>query len=169
MGALQKPRPFVQTDMPCSYAAPLPISWMFFSHNESGPDFPKQTMLWGLSPPKTLCQFQSGLKYDSIVCASLCYELPPLPAPPLFPLFSPPSSTCLSFILWQLLQELRLCKYDYWFIHFAQDGVYFQNRSLLGCCRWERCQLLKTRFSFWPFEGHVLQSFLPLNPSPVEV
>lgn len=49
----------------------LPISPMFFSHNKSGPDFLKQTMLWGLSPPITLCQFQSGLKYDSTVCASL--------------------------------------------------------------------------------------------------
>lgn len=48
----------------------LPISLAFFSHNKSGPDFLKQTMLWGPSPPITLCQFQSGLKYDSTVCAS---------------------------------------------------------------------------------------------------
>lgn len=57
--------------------SPLPISLMFFSHNKSGPDFLKQTMLWGLSPPITLCQFQSGLKYDSTVCASPCSKSPP--------------------------------------------------------------------------------------------
>lgn len=56
--------------------SPLPISLMFFSHNKSGPDFLKQTMLWGLSPPITLCQFQSGLKYDSTVCASPCSKSP---------------------------------------------------------------------------------------------
>lgn len=63
--------------------SPLPISLMFFSHNKSGPDFLKQTMLWGLSPPITLCQFQSGLKYDSTVCASPSSKSSP-PAP--FPL-----------------------------------------------------------------------------------
>ena len=65
--------------------SPLPISLMFFSHNKSGPDFLKQTMLWGLSPPITLCQFQSGLKYDSTVCASPCSKYSP---PPPFPLSS---------------------------------------------------------------------------------
>lgn len=59
--------------------SPLPISLMFFSHNKSGTDFLKQTMLWGLSPPITLCQFQSGLKYDSTVCASSCSKYPPPP------------------------------------------------------------------------------------------
>lgn len=68
----------VQTDMPCSLRCPRFRSLMFFSHNKSGPDFPKQTMLWGLSPPITLCQFQSGLKYDSTVCAP-----PPLKVYPL--------------------------------------------------------------------------------------
>lgn len=63
---------------------------MFFSHNKSGPDFLKQTMLWGLSPPITLCQFQSGLKYDSTVCASLCSKSPP---PPPFPF-----SLCYPFL-----------------------------------------------------------------------
>lgn len=58
--------------------SPLPISPLFFSHNKSGPDFPKQTALWGPSPPITLCQFQSGLKYDSTVCAS---PVPPSPPP----------------------------------------------------------------------------------------
>lgn len=60
--------------------SPLPISPLFFSHNKSGPDFPKQTALWGPSPPITLCQFQSGLKYDSTVCASRVSPL--LPPPP---------------------------------------------------------------------------------------
>lgn len=59
--------------------SPLPISPLFFSHNKSGPDFPKQTALWGPSPPITLCQFQSGLKYDSTVCASRVSPLPPPP------------------------------------------------------------------------------------------
>lgn len=66
--------------------SPLPISLMFFSHNKSGPDFLKQTMLWGLSPPITLCQFQSGLKYDSTVCGSPLLKV--LPPPP-FPLSCP--------------------------------------------------------------------------------
>lgn len=65
--------------------SPLPISLMFFSHNKSGPDFLKQTMLWGPSPPITLCQFQSGLKYDSTVCASPCTKsLPPALSTPRF-------------------------------------------------------------------------------------
>lgn len=34
--------------------SPLPISPLFFSHNKSGPDFLKQTALWGPSPPITL-------------------------------------------------------------------------------------------------------------------
>lgn len=41
-------------------------------------------MLWGLSPPITLCQFQSGLKYDSTVCASPCLKCS---LPPPFPLY----------------------------------------------------------------------------------
>lgn len=74
----------------------LPISLMFFSHNKSGPDFLKQTMLWGPSPPITLCQFQSGLKYDSTVCASPCSKSPPsTPISSLLPF--PPPSAVLSF------------------------------------------------------------------------
>lgn len=76
-----KVAPRLRADSPAALPplSPLPISPLFFSHNKSGPDFPKQTALWGPSPPITLCQFQSGLKYDSTVCAS---RLSPLLPPP---------------------------------------------------------------------------------------
>lgn len=71
--------------------SPLPISPLFFSHNKSGPDFPKQTALWGPSPPITLCQFQSGLKYDSTVCASRVSPFPPPPHLHVIPTIAPSS------------------------------------------------------------------------------
>lgn len=91
--------------------SPLPISLMFFSHNKSGPDFLKQTMLWGLSPPITLCQFQSGLKYDSTVCASPCLKCSP---PPPFPLYSAILFLGLAISYSSFLPiQSSLCNYDY--------------------------------------------------------
>lgn len=96
--------------------SPLPISLMFFSHNKSGPDFLKQTMLWGLSPPITLCQFQSGLKYDSTVCASPCSKSSPPPPFPLacpFSLWYPFLRPCkaLTLLSWPIQQSFSQCSY----------------------------------------------------------